>query len=133
MKAITLWQPWASLIAAGIKTAETRSWQPPATLVGQRIAIHAGKEMVLTHDHRVEATLQAEFGDNWPYDLPRGFVVCTAVLTRVWATTDRPARYGVDVYGDYSPGRYVWELDAIDALDDPAPAVGHQRIWEWAA
>ena len=41
MKAITLWQPWASLIADGTKTIETRSWAPPSSLLGQRIAIHA--------------------------------------------------------------------------------------------
>ena len=41
MKAITLHQPWASLIAEGVKTIETRSWAPPAALWGERIAIHA--------------------------------------------------------------------------------------------
>ena len=40
--AITLHQPWASLIALGLKTVETRSWPAPARLVAQRIAIHAG-------------------------------------------------------------------------------------------
>ena len=29
MKAISLWQPWASLVAEGVKTIETRSWAPP--------------------------------------------------------------------------------------------------------
>jgi len=40
MKAITIYQPWASLIAAGAKKYETRSWH-----TGYRgpIAIHAGK------------------------------------------------------------------------------------------
>ena len=44
MKAITLHQPFASLIANGTKTIETRSWAPPKALIGQRIAIHAGEE-----------------------------------------------------------------------------------------
>lgn len=43
MKAVSLWQPWASLIACGAKTIETRSWPAPRTVVGQRIAIHAAK------------------------------------------------------------------------------------------
>ncbi len=42
MKALTVRQPWASLIVLGIKTIETRSWKLPAAMVGQRIAIHAG-------------------------------------------------------------------------------------------
>ena len=45
MKALTLHQPWASLIADGRKTIETRSWPPPRTLVGERIAIHAGRQI----------------------------------------------------------------------------------------
>lgn len=40
MKALTLRQPWASLVANGVKTIETRSW---ATKHRGRIAIHAGK------------------------------------------------------------------------------------------
>jgi len=38
MKAITLWQPWASLLACGAKQYETRSW--PTNYRGP-IAIHA--------------------------------------------------------------------------------------------
>lgn len=45
MKAISLWQPWASLIACGAKPFETRHWAPPRELIGQRIAIHAAKKV----------------------------------------------------------------------------------------
>ena len=38
MKAITIWQPWAEFIAAGVKHNETRSW---ATKYRGPIAIHA--------------------------------------------------------------------------------------------
>ena len=44
MKAFTLWQPYASLIADGTKTIWTPSWAPPRSLIGQRIAIHAAKK-----------------------------------------------------------------------------------------
>ncbi len=40
MKAITIWQPWASLIACGAKKYETRSW---ATNYRGPIAIHAAR------------------------------------------------------------------------------------------
>lgn len=43
MKALTVKQPWASLIASGIKGVENRSWKVPKSIQGQRIAIHAGK------------------------------------------------------------------------------------------
>lgn len=45
MKAISLWQPWASLIACGAKPFETRHWAPPRALIGQPIAIHAAKRV----------------------------------------------------------------------------------------
>lgn len=45
MKAISLWQPWASLIAAGAKPFETRHWAPPRELIGTTIAIHAAKKI----------------------------------------------------------------------------------------
>lgn len=40
MKALTLHQPWATLVASGVKTIETRSWQ---TSYRGPLAIHAGK------------------------------------------------------------------------------------------
>ncbi|MFD2578767.1 ASCH domain-containing protein [Novosphingobium colocasiae] len=46
MKALTLWQPWASLVIAGAKPYEFRSWRPPASLIGQRIVIHAAARKV---------------------------------------------------------------------------------------
>ena len=42
MRALTVWQPWASLIAHGWKPYEFRGWRAPAAFVGERIAIHAG-------------------------------------------------------------------------------------------
>ena len=62
MKAITLHQPYASLIASGIKTVETRSWRPGGRLeiiIGERIAIHAGQEIADYCDPRTY------FGDRW--------------------------------------------------------------------
>lgn len=52
MKALTIYQPWASLIMCGAKPYEFRGWSPRerggayATLIGQRIAIHASQKAV---------------------------------------------------------------------------------------
>jgi len=46
MKAITILQPWASLIASGAKQIETRSW---ATKYRGQIAIHAAKSCKAYH------------------------------------------------------------------------------------
>lgn len=65
MKALTIWQPWASLIMAGAKPYEFRGWRAPRSLIGQRIVIHASARkidrkdawemyQVLTHRDRDE-------------------------------------------------------------------------------
>ena len=83
MYAITLHQPWASLIALGIKTVETRSWPAPALLVGQTIAIHAGKRVVRQPGENIEQELRARLGEDWHGDIPAGRVVATAILVRM--------------------------------------------------
>lgn len=45
MKALTIWQPWASLVMIGAKPFEFRKWdyrERSPSLEGQRIVIHAG-------------------------------------------------------------------------------------------
>jgi hypothetical protein len=50
LKAIVLWQPWASLIAVGAKPLEFRSWsyleRPTGVRPGDRVAIAAGARAV---------------------------------------------------------------------------------------
>lgn len=41
MKAITVKQPWASLIIHGIKDIENRTWPCPKKYIGQRVLIHS--------------------------------------------------------------------------------------------
>lgn len=51
---LTLHQPWASLIALGVKTIETRSWPAPKGLIGERIGIHAALHV----DHAAAARFE---------------------------------------------------------------------------
>lgn len=95
MKAITLHQPWASLIASGAKTSETRSWAPPAYLIGERFVIHASKKKPgyatpiwssnALHALRRGGIISASSAIQMvPHhgllQLPRGAAVCSAVL-----------------------------------------------------
>jgi hypothetical protein len=41
LPALTIWQPWTSLIMAGCKAYEFRTWRAPRHLWGKRIAILA--------------------------------------------------------------------------------------------
>ena len=43
MKALTLTPEWAWAVTALDKRVENRTWRPPERMIGQRIAIHAGK------------------------------------------------------------------------------------------
>ena len=149
--AITPHRPWATLIVLGIKTVETRSWPAPARLVGQRVAVHAGKRLVRQPGDTIERELRARWGEDWRVVVPTGAVVATAVLagmarvshmdqssghavhddsTEVGCAAGR-GRTPVDPWGDFSADRWLWFLDGVEALPDPVPAVGHQGFWHW--
>ncbi|MBA7528369.1 hypothetical protein ES705_20552 [subsurface metagenome] len=34
-------------------------------------------------------------------------------------------------FGDYSDGRFAWEMELIRRFDPPIPARGHQGFWWW--
>lgn len=61
MKALTIWQPWATLIAIGAKPYEFRGWQPPKWLIGKRLAIHAGARPIKASE--IRALIRALHGD----------------------------------------------------------------------
>ena len=145
MKAITLYQPWATLIADGVKTLETRSWRPYQTLIGERIAIHAGKRSTADYflDGPTRETMRRNHGVNWSREIPFSAVVCTARLAwagqvrsfenedHVWVGCNPESLIKIDPYGDFSIGRWLWFLEHIRPLNPPVPARGSQGLWNW--
>ena len=151
MYAITLWQPWASLIADGVKKQETRSWAPPKHLIGERIAIHAAKRKLTKAELRelpsmIHHDISARYGHFWEEDVPYGAVVATVELggacrvigkDKAWGLegrriyTNEPCRLFSDIYGDYSVGRIIWWLKDIEKFQEPVPAAGKQGFWDW--
>ena len=125
--ALTLWQPWASLVAVGAKLYETRGKPAPRRLIGQRIAIHAAARTCVTDLPQVILDdISAVLGSNWAATLPRGVVVCTTLLV-----DSRPAGEVIpDSFGDYGPGRWAWRLDDVRPLSPCPPAKG-QQSWGW--
>ena len=128
-RCVSLWQPWASLIACGMKTVETRPRHAPVTIIGQRIGIHAAltkKGMYLATKDRVlwEACIQ---GLNWSEDgnLPFGALVATALVVSSHPVKDLTK----DIYGDYSSGRFGWKLADIEPFPEPIPFKGAQGIF----
>ena len=88
MKALSLTQPWATLVAMGAKRIETRSW---ATSYRGPLAIHASKGLPswVADAVRGEPQFANALGDLFdPHgralgDLPRGFIIATAKLIAV--------------------------------------------------
>lgn len=161
LRAITLHQPWASLIALGDKNIETRGW---ATRYRGPLAIHAGSAIpsylglgrhgtVEIGDYAVEKDsggLLLRGRISWPYRLPLGAVVAVAQLIDVLpmrknGTGDRielsdgTLRRGDEVrdisnelaYGGYRVGRFGWLLDEVAPIK-PALAKGRQGLWSWS-
>ena len=71
LKAITIKQPWATLIAKGLKKYEFRTWN---TKYRGDILIHAGKEI----DHEVMKKYA-----HYKFDYPTGCFIAKARLTEV--------------------------------------------------
>ena len=82
MYAITLHQP-SALDTLGMKNVETRSWPAPERLLGQVIAVHAGKRMVRQPGECIEQELRERSGKEWSRTIPTGTVVATATLAGI--------------------------------------------------
>jgi hypothetical protein len=158
MKALTLYQPWATLVAIGAKRIETRSW---STNYRGPLAIHAGKNrryINKSSDHCV-----------WDVDpfyiaLADGGAISKFNATEdeftigcIVATCELVGCYQIDIndlrpksmegwlvagktwgrtpqelaFGDYTIGRYMWFLNKVKKLEEPIPAKGAMGLWEW--
>ena len=82
MYAIALHQPWASVIALGIKTVETRSWPAPARLMGQTVVVHAGKRAVRKPCGPIERE-SVRLGEDWNRTIPADAALAHNVLKMV--------------------------------------------------
>ena len=128
MKALTLTQPWASLVAVGAKRIETRSWR---TDYRGPIAIHAAKGWT-ADDRDFAADLIARGVIPLLDGMPRGCVVAIAWLWDV-IPTEKVPQAALDregEYGDYSPGRWAWGFRHIETLTEPRPARGALGLWD---
>jgi hypothetical protein len=148
MKAISLWEPWAGAIPAGLKHIETRSW---ATNYRGRIAIHAAKTRKgLTIIHPFKNDMMLCFKSKGITDLnglPLGAVVATAdlidcieipedvlgLIVLNGEVVKKEISFIDDeiLFGDYTPGRYAWILENIKPLETPIPAKGYQGLWNF--
>jgi hypothetical protein len=140
MKALTLTQPWATLVAIGAKKVETRSW---STNYRGLLAIHAAKgfpelaqQVCFTEPFRSVLLHQSSARIIWnrqtkSSDFPLGQVIAIAQLVNVIAVEKYLAVGQEAAFGDYSAGRFAWILKDLKILETPVSAKGSLGLWNW--
>lgn len=120
MKTLALQQPWASLVASGIKKIENRSWTTPYR--GRVLIVASGRkvptEFIL--DQPVEwycAMYTEQIFGNLPEspDLPVGAIIGYADLVDVTQGVTE------DVWDNTDDGCYKWHFENARLLDKPIP------------
>jgi hypothetical protein len=135
MKALTICQPYAELIARGEKRIENRKW---ATYYTGPLAIHAGRSRAWLKTYRP-----------LPENMTFGAVVAIArlvacvrlALANDWLrnnrashwlkTTSNSADYGWIIEHKHAEGPWLWILDDVRRLAEPIPCSGQQGLREW--
>jgi hypothetical protein len=150
VKAITLTQPWATLVAIGDKRIETRSW--PTKYRGP-LAITASKnwpkkaQMIALSSPFIERLNRA----NYLPDLPLGVVVATCNLVDCLPMEGHICLPGIfDEYPDLNTwmerkfgdfdvidrhnGRRRWAfvLEGVKPLTNPIRVKGGLGLWDWS-
>ncbi len=105
MKAISIKQPWASLIAAGVKTREIRQW--PTDHRGPLLIVSSRRPVIDGHRH--------------------GAALCTVEVVgcRRMTRDDIPFACIADFYPDH----YAWELGRVQLIE-PFPVMGQLRLFD---
>lgn len=146
MKALTIKQPWASLIVEGVKDIENRTWKCPEKYIGQRVLIHASKIPI---NFKFEIKGQASANEiqiasmlnhceeNNLYGAIIGsveIVDCVINHTSIWAEkTEGVTDCNTN---EFIPRRkprpiYNWVLANPIMFPEPIPAKGKLSFWEF--
>lgn len=142
MKCLSLWQPWATLMAIGVKTIETRSW--PTSYRGL-VAIQASKNwdksraaMCLTEPFRSalfqRCAVEAYYRSG--NALPLGSILCVVNLDDCVPTErleGEPVAERERAFGDYRPGRFGWLTSCRRELVAPVSFRAHQGLFDLPA
>lgn len=152
MKALTVCQPWASLIIAGAKPYEFRGWRPPRSIIGQRIVIHAAAKRPDFHECRrlylalndrgslvgkmtcLHAKLALPILAGCCDALPRSAGIGIAMLGEPRLGTEIAEEFGVPRANDSDRDEHAnwgWPMFDIEPWPEPIPMRGAQGLWNW--
>jgi activating signal cointegrator 1 len=125
MKAISLWQPWASAMARGDKHNETRSW--PISHRGDLLICSAKRKPTPeeTGPENYDAAMK----------LPYGFALCIVEVFDCrgveWIASQAAFSEREREWGDYTAGigRYAWMTRNLRTFTRPFPIRGSQGLF----
>ncbi len=123
MKALSIREPYASLILSGVKKIETRSWK---TNYRGELYIHASLGKSSPSPEVMKLVLYTNPG----YILCKAMLVDCIYMTKEYVEQmkkDNPTEY---LCGDYQEGRYAWVLDDVEPVE-PILVKGHLGIWNY--
>lgn len=154
MKALTVWQPWASLIIIGAKPYEFRGWPPPEPIVGQRMAIHAAARKIDWREvHQLVRLLDA--GGRYAArtclhpDIALPFLRSCLndpdllpLAAGIGTVRVGPRRNGVNIAAEFGVPKandsdrdqhsnWGWPMLDIERWPAPIPMRGAQGLWNW--
>lgn len=122
MRAISLWQPWATLLVRGIKKIETRHWD---TKYRGGLIVHASQTRKGFREFSTEVL------KHWSHELniefPLGAYVGIVNLYDTQSTED--IEVDERLYGNFEAGRFGWLCQNFREFTEPFPAKGQQGFW----
>jgi hypothetical protein len=132
IKALSLLQPWASLVVMGAKRIETRSWK---TAYRGILMIHASKGR--SGAGIVQMPMFEKYIPDFN-DLPFGAIIGEVNLTAVVRieelslSSELVNKLSMEerAFGDYGAGRFAWLFEDAQAYEHPIPAKGSLGLWE---
>lgn len=150
MKALTIYQPWATFIMAGAKPFEFRGWdytERYSSILNERIVIHASAraikpaeiEQIILDLKKGESSLVSDIALPILEKLKakykcQGMLEMSAGLGT--AIIGKPRRVGQIFSGHPDSDRlnhhlFGWPLSDMQPFDAPKPCRGAQGFWNW--
>lgn len=131
MRAISLWQPYASLWLSPMKVHETRHWK---TDYRGPLAVHAAQRLVSDCGEEVDELCIRQFGPHWRKELPRGALIGRIELVSMIRSQDfapfcQPDAPNI-LCGNWAPDRWGWQRDdRYSVLTTPISYKGRQGFF----
>lgn len=123
MKVLTLKQPWATLVAEGIKKYEFRSWK---TKYRGKILIHAGSSI----DKQ-----EMEKYRNLGFDFPKGSIIACVDLIDCLELDKKLNEEIISenniAYGDKFRTGYAWKLENVKKIKNIDNIKGQLGLWNY--